>query len=213
MLPVSRACKWTLLELREKYPSQAQKKCLLCDSEGFRRSPEGQQQFATQTLLVHLLGVKVEQQFATQTLLVHLLGVKRKSGRIFQQRRKSGAKKDPQSTKKSHEQHQRIFWTIWGHYSLTIKQGPRVLRQIAPESSPESSAKSLLQKFLGVPFLLFLRKALLEKPVQQGIWPQPPRQAQTSEGCVERSSAWGNCAWCPLKTLTSLNYHKVRNHP
>ena len=29
----------------------------------------------------------------------------------------------------------------------------RVLRQIAPESSPESSAKSLSQKFFGVPFL------------------------------------------------------------
>ena len=60
-------------------------------------------------------------------------------------------KKNPKA-KKPHEQRQRIFWTIRGAYrSLPIKT--RVLRQIAPESSPESSAKSLSQKFFGVPFL------------------------------------------------------------
>ena len=56
------------------------------------------------------------------------------------------------SQRRSHEQRQRISWTIRGGYqSLSIKT--RVLRQIAPESSPERSAKSLSQKFFGVHFL------------------------------------------------------------
>ena len=60
-------------------------------------------------------------------------------------------KKNPKA-KQLHEQRQRIFWTIRGGYrSLPIKT--RVLRQIKPESSPESSAKSLSQRFFGVPFL------------------------------------------------------------
>ena len=56
-------------------------------------------------------------------------------------------KKSPEA-KKSHEQHQRIFWTIRGGYR-SLPNKTRVLRQIAPESSPESSAKSLSQKFFG----------------------------------------------------------------
>ena len=44
----------------------------------------------------------------------------------------------------------------------------RVLRQIAPESSPESSAKSLSQKFFGVPFLS-LRWCLLMGIFHLGI--------------------------------------------
>ena len=60
-------------------------------------------------------------------------------------------KRNPKA-KKSHEQRQRSFWTIRGGYrSLPIKT--RVFRQITPESSPESSAKSLSQKFFGVHFL------------------------------------------------------------
>ena len=37
--------------------------------------------------------------------------------------------------------------------SRALPNKTRVLRQTAPESSPESSAKSLSRKFLGVPFL------------------------------------------------------------
>ena len=55
-------------------------------------------------------------------------------------------KKNPKA-KESHEEYQRVFGKdfseqvegVTGHYPLN----PRVLRQIAPESSPESSAKSL----------------------------------------------------------------------
>ena len=54
--------------------------------------------------------------------------------------------------KNSHEQHQRIFWRIRGGYR-SLANKTRVLRQSAPESSAESSAKSLSQKFFGVPFL------------------------------------------------------------
>ena len=60
----------------------------------------------------------------------------------------SRPKRNPKA-KKSHEQYQRIFWTIRGHYPNKT----RVLRQIAAETSPESSAKSLSHKFFGLPFL------------------------------------------------------------
>ena len=55
-------------------------------------------------------------------------------------------------TKKSHEQRQRIFWTIRGGYR-PLPSKTRVLRQIAPESSPERSAKSLSHSFFVAPFL------------------------------------------------------------
>ena len=62
---------------------------------------------------------------------------------------------EPQRTheaKKSHEQHQRIFWTIRrGYRSLPSKT--RVSRQITPESSPERSPKSLSHGFFVAPFL------------------------------------------------------------
>ena len=58
------------------------------------------------------------------------------------------SQKEPQSQKKRTNSTQRIIRRIRGHYP--IKQGFDV---IAPESSPESSAKSWLQKFLRVPFL------------------------------------------------------------
>ena len=65
----------------------------------------------------------------------------------FEDSKNREPKKNPKA-KKSHEQRQRVFWTIRGGYrSLPFKT--RVLRQIAPESS----AKSLSQKFFGVPFL------------------------------------------------------------
>ena len=54
--------------------------------------------------------------------------------------------------KKSHEQHQRIFWTIRGGYR-SLPSKTKVLRQISPESSPERSAKSLSHSFFVVPFL------------------------------------------------------------
>ena len=63
----------------------------------------------------------------------------------------SRAKKNPKA-KESHDQHQITFSTIQGGYRSLPKK-TRVLRQIAPESSPESSAKSLSHKFFGVPFL------------------------------------------------------------
>ena len=51
--------------------------------------------------------------------------------------------------KTSQCEHQRIFWTIRGGYrSLPSKTG--VLMQIAPESSPERSAKSLSHSFFVV---------------------------------------------------------------
>ena len=60
--------------------------------------------------------------------------------------------KGSHKARKSHEQRQRIFWTVRGGYrSLPIKT--RVLRQIAPQSSSESSAKPLSLKFFQVPFL------------------------------------------------------------
>ena len=58
------------------------------------------------------------------------------------------AKKEPQS--------QRIARTAPKKFlnnSRALPNQTRVLRQIMPESSPESSAKSLSQKFSGVPFL------------------------------------------------------------
>ena len=60
----------------------------------------------------------------------------------------SGAKKEPQS--------QKIERTAPKNFLNNSRAPPhktRVLRQISPESSPESSAKSLSQKFFGVPFL------------------------------------------------------------
>ena len=66
-------------------------------------------------------------------------------------REHSGAKNDSQS-QKVHEQHQRIseqFEGVTGHYP--VKQG--VLRQITPEFSTESSAKSLSRSFFVVPCL------------------------------------------------------------
>ena len=57
-------------------------------------------------------------------------------------------KKEPQT--------QKIAQTIPKNFlnnSRALPNKTRVLRQIAPESSPESSAKSLSQKFFGVPFL------------------------------------------------------------
>ena len=56
------------------------------------------------------------------------------------------SQKGPTKPKKSHEQHQRIFWTIRGGYR-SLPSRTRVLRQIAPESSPERSAKSLSHSF------------------------------------------------------------------
>ena len=79
-------------------------------------------------------------------------------------------RKNPKA-KKSHKQRQKCFWTIfWGGCrSLPIKT--RVLRQSAPENSPENSAKSLSQKFFGVPFLSLKRGRsdhLLEIPENWG---------------------------------------------
>ena len=53
-----------------------------------------------------------------------------------------GGPKRNHKTKESHEQHQRILWTIRGGY-WSLPSKTRALRQIAPESSPERSAKNL----------------------------------------------------------------------
>ena len=67
-----------MLSLRRLLSSQAQKKCPLCGSEVLRRSPEGQQRLATQTLRVHLLGIEKRpvqtRRFALKLLGVSLLG-------------------------------------------------------------------------------------------------------------------------------------------
>ena len=55
--------------------------------------------------------------------------------------------KTSHKAKKSHEQHQRIFWTIRGG-CRSVPSKSRVSRQIVPESSPERSAKSLSQSFI-----------------------------------------------------------------
>ena len=65
---------------------------------------------------------------------------------------KSGAKKEPQS--------QKIARTVPKNFlnnSKALQSKTRALRQIAPESSPESSAKSLLHKFFGVHFLSLMK--------------------------------------------------------
>ena len=66
----------------------------------------------------------------------------------------SGAKKEPQSQKIARTAPKNFLNNSRGYRSLPIKT--RALRQIAPESSPESSAKSLSQKFFGVPFLCLI---------------------------------------------------------
>ena len=63
----------------------------------------------------------------------------------------SGAKKEPQSQKLARTAPKNFLNNSRGLPVITIKT--RVSRQITPESSPESSAKSLSQKFFGVPFL------------------------------------------------------------
>ena len=61
--------------------------------------------------------------------------------------------------KYSREQHPRIFRTIRGGYrSLSSKT--RVVRQIAPESSPERSAKSLSHSFFVVPCLSPINRSI-----------------------------------------------------
>ena len=62
------------------------------------------------------------------------------------------APKRTHKAKKLHEQHQRTFWTIRGGYR-SFSSKTWVLRQIAPESSPERLAKSLSHSFFVVPFL------------------------------------------------------------
>ena len=64
---------------------------------------------------------------------------------------KSQQPKRTHKTKKSHE-HQRVFWTPRGGYQ-SLPSKTRVLKQIAPESSPERSAKFLSHSFFVVPFL------------------------------------------------------------
>ena len=58
--------------------------------------------------------------------------------------------KRTRKAKKSHEQHQIIFWTT---LTGTLPNKTRVSRQIAPECSLERSAKSLSHSFFVVPFL------------------------------------------------------------
>ena len=58
-------------------------------------------------------------------------------------------KKRTPKARETHEQYQRISEQFEG----TTRKKTRVLRQITPESSSESSEKSLSQKFFGVPFL------------------------------------------------------------
>ena len=60
----------------------------------------------------------------------------------------SGAKKEPQSQKIARTAPKNFL-----NNSRALPSKTRVLRQITPESSPERSAKSLSQKFFGVPFL------------------------------------------------------------
>ena len=74
----------------------------------------------------------------------------------------SEAEEEPQSQKTSHEQHQRIFWTIRGAY----RSLPSKTRLFAPESSPERSAKSLSHCFF-CPIILrcqSIRQVLGEEP-------------------------------------------------
>ena len=90
----------------------------------------------------------------------------------------SGPKKNPKA-KKLHEQRQIIFRTIRGGYrSLAIKT--RVLRQIAPESSPESFVAKVLWGTFSVLDVLgrfgFSRKWLLHSP--------PPPKLSRSEASV-----------------------------
>ena len=66
-------------------------------------------------------------------------------------KQQSGAKKDSQN-QKSHEQHQLIFWSTRG-VTGSLPSKTRVLRKIAPQSSPERSAKSLSRSFVVVTFL------------------------------------------------------------
>ena len=64
---------------------------------------------------------------------------------------KSGAQEEPQSQRIARTAPKNFLNNSRGYRSLPNKAS--ILRQIAPESSPESSAKSLSQKFFGVPFL------------------------------------------------------------
>ena len=98
------------------------------------------------TILIDALGALAfvigRQEFPQILLSVHLFLYDRYG------RAQLRAKKEPQS--------QRIARTAPKNFlnnSRAVANKTRVLRQIAPENSPESSAKSLLQKFFGVPFL------------------------------------------------------------
>ena len=76
---------------------------------------------------------------------------------------KSGAKKEPQSQKNA-----RAVPKNFLNNSRALPNKTRVLRQIAPESSPESSAKSLSQKFFGGGPFLSLRKGVNLRPLNEG---------------------------------------------
>ena len=82
--------------------------------------------------------------------------------KCFKNRYLSGAQQEPQS--------QKIARTASNNFlnnSRALPNKTSVLRQIAPESSPKSSAKSLSQKLFGVPFLslmFFCETLVCESP-------------------------------------------------
>ena len=79
---------------------------------------------------------------------------------------RSGAKKDPQSQKIARTAPKNFLNNLrWGYRSLPSKT--MVLRQIAPESSPERSAKSLSHSFFVVPFSVPIRGMSALKTLQK----------------------------------------------
>ena len=89
---------------------------------------------------------------------------------------KSRAQKEPQS--------QNIALTVPKNFLNNLRTLPNkrsVLKQIAPEGSPESWAKSLPHKFLGVPFLSIMKiapESRLEASMQE-------RALQSTDGMVQ----------------------------